>query len=843
MSEEIQKLKFVVDTKSLDEANIKLQQEKDKVQELNKAIKDLGKESGARKDLIIEKAQAEKNIKDIRTNIKEYEKEVKEANKGAKASFIEVWAAVQLGIMAFKKVIGAVTGFKNAARDAVETNQKFKVVFSSIEKDAEKMAKSLAEAFDLSGTTAKKLLSDTGNLLIGFGMTEDAALKMSFSINTIAQDLVSFTNYTGGTEAAAQALTSAMTGNTRAAKSLGIVIRQENAEFKNRVKYLQENNGLTQQAATSTAIYEQIVQQTQKSVGDYARTHDQLANTERRRQEVQKEVAEYMGKQLVPIFTTWNNVAANFMKLLLPDEFKDVSTEIKAAHDRLVELRTQLQGLTKDQLEKKLKEVEEELAKIEKAATGNNNVFNNYQSIIKENANALTLQSDVLKKYNTLEKDSINLTQFNTQQTDAFAGSTNNLVKEEIANGIATFNLVEEMKSLRDQLKSLIEPQNEVIEGTKKLTMANSIYKDMTEEQIKESDKIAEELWEKDQERYEETAKRVKENADNIAEAERKKRDEQQKTADKNAELTEKQIENGKKLIASAEEQAKAQQDLYFQMANNALQIGTELNRAELQDVDNKYKEEADKYAEMLEKNQITKEEYDTAIKKLENKAAKEKTKILKQQQKIDIAMAVVSTAQATLNAFNSKDAIFMWQKITYAALAAALGAAQISTIAKQKFQEGGLAVGPSHSEGGIPGTVKGRPIEFEGGEIIAKKEVNEDPYTRDIVNYAQVLKKGRRIPGSRNIKGLMIDYGSRQHYLTGSGRGLPSLSSMTFAEGGSTGAISPTSSSVASPITVNIPKSETKLIPIMLGNDLFIKMTTLQNKYKNAGGNLEDIG
>ena len=46
----------------------------------------------------------------------------------------------------------------------------------------------------------------------------------------------------------------------------------------------------------------------------------------------------------------------------------------------------------------------------------------------------------------------------------------------------------------------------------------------------------------------------------------------------------------------------------------------------------------------------------------------------------------------------------------------------------KRKFNDGGLARGPSHSQGGIPGVVgKGTPgeypIEFEGGEYIMRKE------------------------------------------------------------------------------------------------------------------------
>jgi hypothetical protein len=43
-------------------------------------------------------------------------------------------------------------------------------------------------------------------------------------------------------------------------------------------------------------------------------------------------------------------------------------------------------------------------------------------------------------------------------------------------------------------------------------------------------------------------------------------------------------------------------------------------------------------------------------------------------------------------------------------------------------LQKGGLAVGPSHKNGGIPGIIKssGDPIEFEGGEIIITKDASE---------------------------------------------------------------------------------------------------------------------
>ena len=46
----------------------------------------------------------------------------------------------------------------------------------------------------------------------------------------------------------------------------------------------------------------------------------------------------------------------------------------------------------------------------------------------------------------------------------------------------------------------------------------------------------------------------------------------------------------------------------------------------------------------------------------------------------------------------------------------------------KKKYVKGGKLKGKPHSEGGIPGKVKGsdQPLEFEGGEIVINTSVNK---------------------------------------------------------------------------------------------------------------------
>jgi chromosome segregation ATPase len=96
-------------------------------------------------------------------------------------------------------------------------------------------------------------------------------------------------------------------------------------------------------------------------------------------------------------------------------------------------------------------------------------------------------------------------------------------------------------------------------------------------------------------------------------------------------------------------------------------------------------------------------------------KAAEQKRN--KQNQKVQIAQATASTALAVTNAL----AVQPWfLGVALAAVAAAMGAVQIATIAKQKFADGGIIQGNSHAQGGVK--VLGGQAEVEGGEFITNK-------------------------------------------------------------------------------------------------------------------------
>ncbi|MEW6507178.1 MAG: hypothetical protein AB1432_05475 [Bacteroidota bacterium] len=243
-------------------------------------------------------ADLEKEVKDLKTKLdKNAEKIGNSFSDSLKKAAIAGGA-----IIGFKKLLDFGLEAKNAARDAEEIRSKFNTVFSSLQSEANKLADNFAKNFGLAGTTARDLLGQTGNLLVGFGFTEQQALDLSNQVNELAQDLTSFTNYAGGAKGASDALTKALLGETEQAKGLGIVIRQNSKEFQAEVESLINTKGMTENQAKALAVLKEAYRQSGKAVGDYSRTKDSLANSERRLSELYKDLQEQIGNGLTPVF-------------------------------------------------------------------------------------------------------------------------------------------------------------------------------------------------------------------------------------------------------------------------------------------------------------------------------------------------------------------------------------------------------------------------------------------------------------------------------------------------------------------------------------------------------------
>jgi polyhydroxyalkanoate synthesis regulator phasin len=139
---------------------------------------------------------------------------------------------------------------------------------------------------------------------------------------------------------------------------------------------------------------------------------------------------------------------------------------------------------------------------------------------------------------------------------------------------------------------------------------------------------------------------------------------------------------------------------------------------------------------EQVEAGVISQEQADKKLEQIERKA-------FKRQKAIQIATATANAAQGVLAALAQTTDPTPTQslRVANAAMIGILGAIQVATVAAQKFQDGGLIQGASHSQGGVPFSVAGRGgFEAEGGEYIVKKST-VDNYGVDFMNALNNMK------------------------------------------------------------------------------------------------------
>ena len=191
-----------------------------------------------------------------------------------------------------------VTSIKLAS-DFAETQAKFNTVFRDIQAQANQTAKSLQRDFGLSSKASMQLLGNTGDLLTGFGFTQEEALKLSSDVNKLAVDLASFTNVEGGAATASQALTKALLGERESVKQLGIAITEAD------LKAFAEEQGLVfkelDRVAKATLTFELAARQSANAIGDYERTSGSFANQTRRLMADLENLGVEIGQVLLPI--------------------------------------------------------------------------------------------------------------------------------------------------------------------------------------------------------------------------------------------------------------------------------------------------------------------------------------------------------------------------------------------------------------------------------------------------------------------------------------------------------------------------------------------------------------
>ena len=226
-------------------------------------------------------------------------------SKGA-AAFQRLQTSVVAAAGAFALIAGARAFLTFAdqaigkASDLAESLSKTEVVFGGLSDQIKTFASGAPEALGLSTQAALEATSTFGNLFVALGLSQEAAAELSPDIVQLAADLASFNNIPVGD--ALEKLRSGLVGEAEPLRVLGVNINEAVVKAKALELGLVGTTGELSEAAKVQARYALILEQTVTAQGDFARTADGVANTQRTLTALWEDAQAAIGEALLPAY-------------------------------------------------------------------------------------------------------------------------------------------------------------------------------------------------------------------------------------------------------------------------------------------------------------------------------------------------------------------------------------------------------------------------------------------------------------------------------------------------------------------------------------------------------------
>jgi hypothetical protein len=203
-----------------------------------------------------------------------------------------------------------VLGSIHATSDLGETTSKTTRVFGPAADAVFKFGKTSAESVGLSTQKAEEAAATFGNLFTGMKIGQQPAADMSVRMVQLAGDLASFNN--ADPSQVLQDIRSGLVGEAEPLRKYGILLddatlRQEAL----RLGLIKTTKDALPPAIKAQASYSLILKQSKTAQGDFARTSDELANSERIWRAEVTNLAAQFGKVLLPALRTGTHVATD----------------------------------------------------------------------------------------------------------------------------------------------------------------------------------------------------------------------------------------------------------------------------------------------------------------------------------------------------------------------------------------------------------------------------------------------------------------------------------------------------------------------------------------------------
>jgi hypothetical protein len=196
-------------------------------------------------------------------------------------------------------IVGIGLASIDAASNVNESMSKMQVVFGSSADAISAWSATSATAMGQSQGQALEAVGTFGNLFSTMGLGQAQSAQMSQGMVQLASDLSSFNNIP--IDVALQKLQSGLVGQAEPLRALGVNISQAAIQQQAFSMGLAKQGDELTSAQKAQATYALIMAQTTTAQGDFVRTSDGLANSQRIVQAELANTTADLGKQLLPI--------------------------------------------------------------------------------------------------------------------------------------------------------------------------------------------------------------------------------------------------------------------------------------------------------------------------------------------------------------------------------------------------------------------------------------------------------------------------------------------------------------------------------------------------------------
>lgn len=225
------------------------------------------------------------------------------------------------------------------ASNKAEAASKNNVLFGDSYGIVEKASENAAETVGLSSGKYLEATGNLGNLITNLGFTGDEAANMSVDMLQLASDMGSFNN--ASTEEVTEAMGAAFRGETEPIRRFGVMLSEADVKNKAMTMGLYDGVGAIDKNAKAQATYQLILEQTTAAQGDFARTSDGYANSQKIAGAKIEEALTKVGDVILPLAATVVPMLADAVTAVVDvalgvvDVFNDILAALKPLGDAL----------------------------------------------------------------------------------------------------------------------------------------------------------------------------------------------------------------------------------------------------------------------------------------------------------------------------------------------------------------------------------------------------------------------------------------------------------------------------------------------------------------------------